>query len=343
MKRIGWIGLGWLLGFSVGWAQERPAEWLRRAVRAEQTLTVSGERVTEIRMGRRTERIVERFWRQGGRAIRIEVLAPPERRGEILLLRGDKWILYRPTMKDAILLPAPLHPHERMLQRLLMAVEKQAMTLTLNPPESVLNRACIVLNLKGAALPAPRKPREPAPPFAREPRHPEPIQNLTLWIDRETGLVLRREVRFADPDRWVRMEITRLELPTRLPVSLFELPEGVVVRTPREGRFERIEEAQKAAGFPIRLPDYLPDGTRQEGIIVRRLHDRALVAIRYRCPQGNFTLVQTRAPNADFKLPQPPHQRPLNTHFWQVGDYWFGLVGSLPKEEMERIARSINR
>ncbi len=343
MRTLGSIvaGMALLCG---GWAQARPIEWLWRAVRAEQTLVVSGERATEIRLRTHTERIVERFWRQGGRAVRIEVIAPPMRRGEVLLLKGDQWLLYRPGVKEAIILPAPLHQHEMVLKRLLNAVQSQAMTIEFRSGESVLNRPCVVLMLEkvdGREFP-PRHPNPP-PPFERGMRRMEPIQSITLWIDRATGLVLRREVRFRGGDSWVRMELTRVEFPEKLAPELFRLPEGITVRPPKEGRFASLEEAQKAAGFTIRLPDYLPEGTQREGIIVRRMRGRTLVAIRYRCPQGDFTLFQTVAPKADFQLPKPPQNRPLNAHFWQAGDYWFGLVGTLPKEEMERIARSIPR
>jgi len=341
MRAFTLIGVG-VAFLHAGWAQERPVEWLQRAVHAEQTLVVSGERITEIRLGTHTERIVERFWRQGGRAVRIEVLAPPMRRSEVLLLRGDKWILYRPGAKEATLLPAPLQQHEMVLKRLLSAVQNQAMSIELKPPESVLDRPCVVLFLQMVErLEPPHRPN--LPPFERGRHSPKPIQNITLWVDRATGLALRREVRFRHSDALVRMEITRLEFPKQLPSELFQLPEGVTIRPPGEGRFESIEEAQKAAGFPIRLPEYLPEGTRREGIVVRRMRERVLVAIRYRCPQGDFTLFQTQAPQANFRLPAPPRHRPLNTHFWQAGDYWFGLVGTLPKEEMERIARSIPR
>ena len=342
MKLLTLIGFGAAIVW-MGWAQERPIEWLQRAVRAEQSLTVRGERTTEIRLRVHTERIVERFWRQGGRAVRIEVVAPPARQGEVLLLRGEKWILYRPGAKEAILLPAPLQQHEMMLKRLLSAVQSQGMRVELRPAEMVLNRPCVVLFLQMVEGDEPPPMRPHAPPFERGRRRFEPIQSITLWVDRATGLVLRREVRFRRSDALVRMEITRLEFPHKLPPELFQLPEGVTIRPPGEGRFESLEEAQKAAGFPIRLPDYLPDGTRRESIIVRRMRERTLVAIRYRCPQGDFTLFQTLAPKADFQLPEPPKHRPLNAHFWQAGDYWFGLVGTLPKEEMERIARSIPR
>jgi outer membrane lipoprotein-sorting protein len=335
MKKLALLGVGLgLLGW--GWAQEQPIEWLQRAVRAEQTLTVSGERVTEFQRSEHRQRIVERFWRQGARAFRIEVVKPAERKGEILLFQGDKWLLYRPDAKEAVLLPMPPPMHEMMLKRLLLAVQRQAMSLTMQPSETVLNRPCIVLMLQPEGSP----PKPTAPPFAPT-RHPEPIQSITLWIDRATGLVLRREIRFRDSEAMVRVEFTRLELPDRLAPELFQLPEGVSLRTPSEGRFESLEEAQKAAGFTLRLPHYLPDGTKRESIIVRRMRGHVLVAIRYRCPQGDFTLFQTLAPHADFQLPRPPRRRPLNAHFWRAGDYWFGLVGTLSKAEMERIARSV--
>ena len=347
MRLLILIGIGTVVA-SMGWAQERPIEWLQRAVHAEQTLIVSGERTTEIRGGIRIQRIVERFWRQGGRAMRIEVVEPPERRGDVLLLKGEKGVLYRPGAKEAVPIPAPLQVQERMLKHLLDVVQKKVMSIELKPAESVLNRPCVVLFLQIAEPPDP--PRRPGPSPFEHGRHPmepirgiTPFRSITLWVDRATGLVLRREVRFRRSAALVRTELTRVEFPKKLPPELFQLPEGVTVHPPDEGHFENIEEAQKAAGFPIRLPDYLPEDTRRESIIVRRIRERVLVAIRYRCPQGDFTLFQTLTPKADFRLPEPPKHRPFNAHFWQAGDYWFGLVGTLPKEEMERVARSIPR
>jgi outer membrane lipoprotein-sorting protein len=335
MRPLALLGIGLAL-LRMGWVQERPIEWLQRAVRAEQTLTVSGERVTEFQRGEQRQRIAERFWRQGARAIRIEVMEPAARRGEILLFRGDKWLLYRPDAKEAVVLPMAPPMHEMMLKRLLLAVQRQAMRLTMQPPESVLNRPCVVLMVQPEELP----PKPPAPPFAPR-RDSEPIQSITLWIDRATGLVLRREVRFRHAESMVRVEFTRLELPDRLAPELFQLPAGVSLRNADEGRFESLEEAQKAAGFALRLPDYLPSGTKRESIVVRRIRGRTLVAIRYHCPQGDFTFFQTLAPHGDFQLPRPPRHRPLNAYFWRAGDYWFGLVGDLPQAEMERIARSV--
>jgi hypothetical protein len=336
--------------WGAAWSQERPIEWLQRAVRAEGTLVVRGERTTEIRRGARTERIVERFWRQGGQAIRIEVVEPAARRGEVLLFKDDQWLRYRPDEKEAVRMPAPLHGHERLLYRLLNAVKEQQMRVEMHAPEMVLERPCVVIQFQMAPRPEPppafegrrgRHEPPPAPLFEERRGRPEPIQSITLWIDRATGLVMRREVRFHNSDALVRIELTRVEFPRQLPSALFQLPEGVTVRPSAEGRFESIEEAQQAAGFAIRLPTYLPEGSQREGIIVRRMRERVLVAIRYRSPQGDFTLFQTLAPKADFRLPEPPKRRPLNAHFWQAGDYWFGLVGTLPREEMERIARSM--
>lgn len=349
MRRFTLLAVGMAL-WGAAWSQERPIEWLQRAVRAEGTLVVRGERTTEIRRGARTERIVERFWRQGGQAIRIEVVEPAARRGEVLLFKDDQWLRYRPDEKEAVRMPAPLHGHERLLYRLLNAVKEQQMRVEMHAPEMVLERPCVVIQFQMAPRPEPppafegrrgRHEPPPAPLFEERRGRPEPIQSITLWIDRATGLVMRREVRFHNSDALVRIELTRVEFPRQLPSALFQLPEGVTVRPSAEGRFESIEEAQQAAGFAIRLPTYLPEGSQREGIIVRRMRERVLVAIRYRSPQGDFTLFQTLAPKADFRLPEPPKRRPLNAHFWQAGDYWFGLVGTLPREEMERIARSM--
>jgi anti-sigma factor RsiW len=94
------------LVWTLGWAQERPVQWLQRAQQAEETLAVAGARVVEITAGRTVQRIEERFWRQGARAERIEVLAPLNGAARCCSIAADAGSPCAPTRKRRSRCPA---------------------------------------------------------------------------------------------------------------------------------------------------------------------------------------------------------------------------------------------
>lgn len=326
--------LSGLFLWTFGGAQERPIQWLQRAQQAERSLAVAGVRITEIRLGRSIQRIEERFWRQGTRAERIEILAPPARRGEVLIFRGGRWVAFRPEQKEALELPPMPLQGAQLLQKAIELLQS-GMLQSVPPTEAtLLGRECVVLHLRLARPgPSPSKPDGQRPSF--------PV-SVSLWIDKETGLVLKSDLAMRRNVPALRAEITRLELNPRLTPDLFTLPAGVVVR-PLGGEYKTVEEAQRAVPFAIRTPNYLPKGATLERVLVRcRPPENTLIVIlHYQVSGTRFSVFQShRKGNAEFLR---PGQRPgrLNVYFWQDGDYRFGIVGNLPQSEIERIANSI--
>jgi len=317
------------LVWTLGWAQERPVQWLQRAQQAEETLAVAGARVVEITAGRTVQRIEERFWRQGARAERIEILAPPERRGEVLLYRGGRWLAVRPNAKEAFEMPRMPIQGALLLKTAVELVQRGVVLAETLPDAAVLGRSCVVVRLTLA---------RPALQHDEPPRSMFPAA-VTLWIDKETGYALKREIALREGAPVMRMELTRLELNPRLSPELFTLPPDVVVR-PLGGVYETVEEAQRAVGFPIRTPSYLPTGATLERVMVQPRLSGQIVVLHYRTPSARFSIFQAhKSRPAEFggkRRRGRPH-----AHFWQSGDYWFGIVGSLPKAEIERIAQSL--
>ncbi|MCS6918982.1 MAG: hypothetical protein NZM28_04360 [Fimbriimonadales bacterium] len=323
--------LCWMMGA----AQERPVQWLQRAQQAEETLNLAGVRLTEMRIGRGAQRIEERFWRQGSRAERIEILAPAERQGEVLLLREGRWLAYRPNSKEAFELPRLPLQGTQLLKLAIDLIQAGVVEADLITETTLLGRPCVVLRLSLARPDA----RRPSP---REKRAPFPAA-VSLWIDKETGLILKREVAMRPNESVLCTEITRLELNPRLSPELFTLPQGVVAR-PLGGEYKTVEDAQRAVAFPIRTPAYLPEGARLERILVRRRppDNAPIVILHYQTPNARFSVFQAhKTRDAAFQRPRR-HER-LNARFWQDGDYSFGVVGNLPQAEIERIAKSLNR
>lgn len=331
-----WLLLSALLWLSGG-AQERPIQWLQRAQQAEATLHVAGVRTTELRTGRRVQRIEERFWRQGNRAERIEILTPAERSGEVLLYRDGRWIAYRPNSKEAFELPRPPLQGSALLSLASDLVQAGLVQSELLGDATLLGRPCVMLRLSLARLGWRDKP-------PREKRVPFPAA-VTLWIDKETGLILRCEVAIRPHEPVLRTEITRFEPNPNFSADLFHLPQGVVVR-PLGGEYKTLEEAQRTVSFPIRVPSYLPEGAKLERILVRRRppDNAAIVILHYHTPTARFSLFQAYKPRgAVFEHHSGKRSERLNVYFWREGDYAFGLVGSLPQADIEKIARSLNR
>jgi negative regulator of sigma E activity len=332
--------LSGLFLWALGGAQERPVQWLQRAQQAESSLAVAGVRITEIRLGRSTQRIEERFWRQGARAERIEILAPPARRGEMLIFRGGRWVAFRPEQKEAFELPPMPLQGAQLLQK---AVELTQLGILQTDPlteATLLGRECVVVRLR---LARPNPPHSKPEGKSEEKRPPFPA-SVSLWIDKDTGLVLKSELAMRPNAPALRTEITRLELNPRLTPDLFTLPSGVVVR-PLGGEYKTIEEAQRAVSFTIRTPSYLPQGATLERVLVRRRppDNVPVVILHYQASGARFSVFQSqRKGNAEFPRPERRPGRP-NVYFWQDGDYMFGVVGSLPQSEIERIAKSLSR
>ncbi len=335
----------WLIAGLVasgGWAQESPLRWLQRALQAEKQMQVEGVRLTQIQLGKRTEQFRERFWQRGDQQIRIEVIEPPHRQGEVFLLREGEWLRLPHQSKVAYAIPAPPFGASDLLELGIELLKKEILSVQQLPDERVANRPCVVLTLQLNTPPRGRPivpPNRPGPPERVEARFPF---RVTIWIDRETGLILKREIATRPGVVNLRTEIVRLNLNPTFTRGLFQLPEGVTIYRRWEQGFDSLEEAQRRAGFPIRVPSYLPENAERVRLMVNQRGPRGavMVMLQYRCSQGRFTLFQTYKPAVGFRPP-----RNLRSHhnalFWQDRDYWFGLVGDLPMAEMERIAESL--
>ncbi len=338
------LTLGLLMGLALsgGWSQESPLRWLQRALQAEKQMQVAGVRLTEIQIGKRTEQIRERFWQRGDQQIRIEVLEPAHRQGEVFLLREGEWVRLPHQSKVAYAIPAPPFRASDLLEVGIDLLKKEVLSVQQLPDERVANRPCVVFALQLNTPPHGRPmtpPNRPAPTEKGVARFPF---RVTLWIDRDTGLILKREIATRPGIVNLRTEIIRLDLTPNFTRGLFQLPEGVTVSRLGERGFDSLEEAQREAGFSIRVPGYLPANTERIRIMVNQRGPRGAVmaVLQYRCPQGKFTLFQTYKPAGGFRPPRAPRPHP-NALFWQDRDYWFGLVGDLPMAEMERIAESL--
>jgi hypothetical protein len=303
---------------------------VRRALQADRELRLTGTRLTEVFMEGEVMRIEERFWKLGERAMRTEVIAPVSRRGEVFLLTGGRWVHFRQGEKRLKPIPPVLEERDAILQRMIRATRQGMMEMSVKGREQVMNRPAALVEIRSTGQ---ARPNASAPP---------PVGRIQLWIDRETGLVLRKELYAPNGNMRIRVTLMRFELNPPIAEDLFKLPEGMEPESPVRGRFESVEDAQKVVPFKILQPQILPGEAKIQGVFVMPFMDKRIVGIRYVGDRGAFTFFQVKGVDKDFDPPiaqrVPPGER---AHFWQQGDYWFGLIGTLSLADMERVEKSI--
>lgn len=304
--------------------------FVRHALQAERELRLTGTRLTEVFMEGGIMRIEERFWKAGERAMRTEVLAPANRKGEVFLFTGGEWIHFRSGDRYHKPVPPVLEERDTVLQRIIRVTRQGMMEMTVQGREPVMNRPAVLVAIRPAGS---ARPHAPAPP---------PVGKIQLWIDRETGLILRKELYAPNGSLRIRVTLSRFELNPSIDPEIFKIPEGMEPERPVRGRFETIDDAQKVVSFKILQPQVLPGDAKVQGIFVMPFVDKRIVGIRYAGDRGAFTFFQVKGVDKDFNPPMaqrvPPGER---ARFWQQGDYWFGLIGNLPAGDMERVEKSI--
>ncbi len=113
-----------------------------------------------------------------------------------------------------------------------------------------------------------------------------------LWVDKEQWIVLRAEYQGGTFGEGV-MEVNSFELNPGLPESLFtfEVPEGaeVVDLESQQPVPVTLDEARELAGFPLLVPEYVPDGTT----LIEVFKVGESFVLRYdHSPQVSFTVIQ---------------------------------------------------
>ncbi|MBW6517083.1 MAG: DUF4367 domain-containing protein [ANME-2 cluster archaeon] len=97
--------------------------------------------------------------------------------------------------------------------------------------------------------------------------------NMEMWIDKETWMPLKMEMKDADGNPALSAEYRNFQINTGIPDEefRFEIPEGAKIQTMDEMVLPQrmtLEEAQEQATFEILVPSYLPDGYEFDNAII---------------------------------------------------------------------------
>lgn len=274
-----------------------------------------------------TEQWVKRDPKRG---LRRESIRPP---GDLLVDNYENSWFVSPNRKRFVERPSMLR---RMLSRgkeTIGRVDRGALRVHLIGEDRVAGRDADIIGV--------------APPEGvRAPSH-------RFWVDRETGLRLKTEER--DPEGRVvsGSYYISLDLKPKFSDSDFAPPtppHGARVVREKRRSFRRLEEAAKA-GFTVRAPSFVPNGFKLRTIEV--FGDGERIALRYGNDLDALSLVQTRAPLRALVSPHQqkrmkgdrtgffPFPRGQRAYVWHDKGTTFMLFGSLPDEELKRIADSV--
>lgn len=180
-----------------------------------------------------------------------------------------------------------------------------------------------------------------------------------VWVDDETGLILRTEVYGSENRRlsWLSV-FEELELRPALDAAAFrmQVPPGVrVVETGAEPCLEPAD-AERLAGLPLGLPAYLPAGFVRQCIRARRQRDYGEIQVVFGDGLSLLSLFEStsfREPAAGSGVASAVvvghatgrwHDLGLVTGIsWRAPWAHLALLGELSRSEMHKVAGSVRR
>ena len=187
--------------------------------------------------------------------------------------------------------------------------------------------------------------------------------DMKVWIDKETWMPLKMEMRDADGNPMYSTEYRNFHINTGISDDefQFEVPEGAEVQTMDMNKLVlpqamTLEEAQEEATFDILVPSYLPDGHEFEDAMVIQGFVET-VSLTYKNDDERLGISEidfedepqtSLIMNSAEVISINGVEGKLVTVFddnkmlqWEIGNTQLTLSGSLDKEELIQIAESM--
>jgi len=273
--------------------------------------------------GQRSRQIVKHG---GPRRHRIEYLEPPEIRGQVLLIAGNRALHYFPLPEPRIVEQDMLSMPEAEDQGLLSDVRAGRVKATSMGSQLIAGRMSGIVEIHPAGN----------APFKR------------LWIDSQTGVRLKQESVGLGGSVLALSVLTRIDYhpnfhgneftPSSFPAS------ARTARITSTPPLASLAEAEKYAGFAIKTPD-LPRRFSQAGVWVSGTGRNRQVVLRYTDGVSTLLFAQRLLPNQKPLAAKPP--RPLPRHsrrgvvVWTSDDRVYVLIGNVTPALLKRIVNSL--
>lgn len=256
---------------------------------------------------------------------RLEYDSPPDMRGEVILVIGGRMFHYKPPpenhIQDGI---APQEALEQHIRESIAGMRNGDILVRAVGDELIAGRQAAIVEIR------PRRPN---------------ASYVCLWIDLQTGIRLKHEIRDAHgvvrSSTWfthVVMDPVYAPgefMPNTLP------PAPHVPLLPDSPALASVRAAQSQVRYAIREPA-VPEGFRLSGVwVVTGALGATATILRYTDGVNSFVLYEVPAP---LRTVQNGFKRPnLNRGMahWMSGGLSFALIGSLKRESMRSIVDSL--
>jgi outer membrane lipoprotein-sorting protein len=300
---------------------------LARAVHSADRVAYSGRKVTVLGRGGATEATITQEYHSKRGQVRLETVLPRRARGRVVIDDGrDRW-QYEPGRRLLLRSPSTAEPPLSDLGHL----QQNYALARAARPERVADRWVDVVTL------APRVPGKPS---------------RKLWLDRETGLVLRVEKFHPDGSPLSASQFTEIRIGQRQPDRLFQPPQGAGIRVQRAASEEvSLSRADLGGRFRVAAPDVLPAGYRftggrlvtHQGITLAHLRyqDGLSLVSLYLASPGHLPEAAEPAPRSDTGPRRPGNASTThhNVYTWHTGTADCALVGDLSPALLQELAR----
>jgi len=160
----------------------------------------------------------------------------------------------------------------------------------------------------------------------------------TLWIDPNTGMILRRDLFDAVGNRIGHYEFSRVNFRPVISPADFEIQRrGAKVKNVEQ----ELNRIARQLGFALYR---IPAGRGYELQAARTLGvgNRQILAQFYLGAEGKVSLFQARFPLQADRIERMQAGR-LQSYGWRAEGFSLLLVGDLPEEKLARIAQSVGR
>jgi outer membrane lipoprotein-sorting protein len=318
-----------LVGLPAAAQAPTPREVLLRSLQQEGQFDYQGTQSTIVKVGakeHRTDQIVK-FKRPN--RLRIEYLAPPRLKGDVVLDDGERtrrFVRRLGIVEEGPAIARAFDPKRR--RQIARAVRTGQLQLTLAGEDAVAGRRAWVLELT---------PTDPSRPRRK------------LWLDEEFGLPLR-VVQTGPADRVSDTFFRQITFNQALPESEFAdlpAPPGTPSVPRPRGRLVGIGEAERIARENwgrLYRPRKLPPGFTLRAVQVLELQGQPIVHLRYGDGLRGISLFQSAGPAPREPLPilEPIAGRPRpNVLPLTRGRAALLVVGPFRPERLQKFADSL--
>ena len=264
---------------------------------------------------------IQIFYKPG--MLRREIHAHGSSKAQLAISDGDvEWIVL-PSQKRAYkgvpskTLPKQLGPEAE--QALLL----KNYTVKVHGPETVAERKAWVVDIDPVAKGKPRQ---------------------TLWIDEQTGLILRSKRFRANGSLAALSQFVHIRIPAEVPDELvdYEPPKGYKVEDHGlSPQFLSLDGLKDAVASPPAVPQTLPGGFQFESAGTVSTHGQSVVHLRYTDGLLNISLFQSPVPVRLRELADSPGEGRLpggRILQWKADKRSYILIGDLSQGMMRRLA-----